>query len=382
MVKPVLIDAVYTPPELAQRLLGYARVRRVMKVADFGAGRGALLAAAVDRWNPDHVVANDLDRGAAHYLRRTRPDWAVSSADFLSQESVRSFRLLRHRGTCDLIVLNPPFSVRGARYEQAYIHGSIVCCSPSMAFVVQGVQFLRPGGEILVLLPDGALDNSRDADARRLLESIGAVAVEEQLGRHSFEGCAQRTAIVRFKLSRVRRHSADALRVERPERSASRTDAVIHRGSIPMHSAVAKGVGAASIVHTTDLHPGFPGTLTAPISSVERSRVTGPAVLVPRVGTPDPRKLCILPAGSTVLLSDCVMAVRVETERDAHHVRSELTNGLWEDFAASYSGSCARFITVERLREVLCRIGIRSTFIGRPAAPSTHRWVPHRLPNR
>jgi hypothetical protein len=131
----------------------------------------------------------------------------------------------------------------------------------------------------------------------------------------------------------------------------------IVRGVVPMHHALNGWAGGAfPFVHTTDLQEDVILSGTRYVR-VCRRFVMGPAVLLPRVGEPKATK-CVLYLGQKKLvLSDCVYALQCESVSDAETLRAILLDA-WESVDRSFTGTCARHITLFRLRELLEHLGI------------------------
>jgi hypothetical protein len=252
-----------------------------------------------------------------------------------------------------------------------------------MAFLVRSVDFLRPNGETLCLLPAGCLDSQRDSAARRLLASLGEVKVLEGFERGSFAGCAHRTVLVRIRLSSQRTEPGRLLEsvgglvqaagVTGAESTPLKAEIV--RGSIQMHERASfLDDGGIPFVHSTDLIDGRVHDGREELVRTSRSRAMGPAVLLPRVGTPATGKVCVFGARAELALSDCVIAVQFARVCDANDVRRRLTNGHWQDLDLAYSGTCARFITVARLIAALRSVGVDASFAGRTATTASDDW--------
>jgi hypothetical protein len=132
--------------------------------------------------------------------------------------------------------------------------------------------------------------------------------------------------------------------------------------------------GGYPLIHSTELIGGrVLAAREERVSADSSSTTTGPSLLLPRVGVPNPNKVSYLAAGRTVALSDCVIAVEFLGSHEAMTVRHRLTNGSWPDVLSAYSGSCARFITLDRLNEVLLSAGVVATFRKRPQR-ATNVW--------
>jgi hypothetical protein len=122
---------------------------------------------------------------------------------------------------------------------------------------------------------------------------------------------------------------------------------------------VEKTIGGSPMLHTTGLTRKGPVFFSA--KEVQGRRVRGPAVVFPRVGQPVDWKVQLYLGDAPVLLSDCVIGLECGTREEAEHVH-ELIVDKWESVKKAWNGSCAPYVTMERLRLALTkiRIGVRS----------------------
>ena len=110
------------------------------------------------------------------------------------------------------------------------------------------------------------------------------------------------------------------------------------------------------LVHYTDLRDGRVELAGRPGFGSYRC-VTGPAILLPRVGKITPTKVASLSPGLEIMLSDCVMALKPER----HELVAALRQKLIANFAElrqQYTGTGAPFITLGRLKRALHPIGV------------------------
>ena len=163
-------DEFFTPEDVAATAVDAITLRRVETVADFAAGKGSLLQAASLKRPNAKFVATDLSRSMVSFLKRRFPGWQVGQCDFLrpgSREQCKAVRRLR--GEADLVLLNPPFSYRRAAVAVTSRRSMPFRCSPAAAFVVTSIEYLRPGGQLLCIVPTSTLRSELDAAARDLL---------------------------------------------------------------------------------------------------------------------------------------------------------------------------------------------------------------------
>ena len=357
-VVPALIDEIFTPSHLANDLVELATAggRELGVVADFAAGDGALLHAAVRKQPSLEVVGLDISRTTVRKLQAKNSSWQVGACDFLNPRSRASSPVLRrNRGRVSTALLNPPFSCRGAHREQVSLGGKRLTCSVAMAFILTAVDYLTPNGLIIAVAPRGIEKSERDEAAWVLLGSMGTVEIVGYPDRGAFPGTALRSLLLRFTMgpSTVRRRdsrSPVATQDKRPLVS-------LVRGTVQMHRARLTSAGMP-LVHTTDLSNGQLRPERGKTSVPGRS-CRGPVVLIPRVGRPMLSKVVLLTLRSDMTLSDCVIALECSSEDDSVKVR-RVIEARWDEFEDSYGGSCAPYVTLKALQDVLNRFGFQS----------------------
>lgn len=322
-------------------------------IADFAAGDGALLAAAADRWPGSQVIAIDVNHQKLARLKRNRR-WRVSRCDFLGARSRSRCQVLAEIvGKVSLVLLNPPFSYRGGAHVSVEFDGEVVDSSKALAFVLVSMVYLRPGGELIAVLPAGSITSEKDQRGWEMLKRIARCEIVAEYPRGVFAGCTARTVVVRVAFREAGNPGKD-----RPacHWKASGVAVRIIRGSVQMHTASwTDSTDALHLIHSTELGAS---------SRVRHRRVRnrgrvlkGPAVLLARVGKPDLKKLTLYVTRKRVLLSDCVLALQCRTKEEAKTVY-DVARKRWHILERAYGGTCARYITLRGLAEALKAIGI------------------------
>lgn len=354
-----LMDAIYTPPDLAEFLAAASSLANPLSVADFAAGDGALLRAAAARWPRASLFGSDIDEGAVRSINSLLPECTTALHDFLqkSGESPLSGR------SFDLILLNPPFSSRGSTRYSTDVGNVNHSGSKALVFAAHALSFLAPGGEVIAILPASVLVSERDADLLAAMQAWGSVEQIGEVRKAAFKSHA--VAVTVLRISKAQRGTAPK---EKPFLVSLRPYAVeIARGSLPVHDYVATKIGPR-FIHTTDMRDGR--LLTSRRRASPKLRcVKGPAVLIPRVGRPSASKIVLLPKCDAVL-SDCVVALHTTPPGNERALASLLREN-WNSFQSAYGGSCAPYTTVKRVSDALLRIGLVSSV--RPEERATER---------
>ncbi len=361
------LDSYYTPRKWADRLVAASTVPAPKWVADFAAGDGTLLEAAEAKWSSAGMIAGDSDLHAIKRLRVRAKTWRVIAADFLQSRQSMGSALRALRGSVDVVLLNPPFSCRGAQVLKVTALNEELTCSRSLAFIVRAIPFLSDRGEILAVLPRSVLRSQKDARAREFLSRHFVMDINDEIPRGEFRGCAASAVIVGFS-----RRTAPCNSVLRNEPLAL---APVLRGSVQMHTVrPSRARDARQLVHTTNLNN---GVLSGKMPRVRRGRdVEGPGVLIPRVGKPAPDKIVVVNARFSATLSDCVLMVPTRRLREAEEVSRKLKLN-WERLEALYSSTAAPYLTVGSLSRLLGTILNSNT--GVPKATSTALGLRKRL---
>lgn len=345
------MDAIYTPPDLAEFVTAAVSLGAPSSIADFAAGDGALLRAAAARWPDASLFGSDLDVQAVQKINSLVPGCISVQHDFLADSgdgalTGRSF---------DLILLNPPFSGRGNTRHAVDVNGMTHHASKALAFAARALRFLTAEGEVLAILPASVMVSERDAKLRAALEDWGSVEQIGDIRKAAFKSHAVAVVVLRISRNRMAKRAR-----EKPALVSLRQFSVeLSRGSMPMHEYVKAETGLR-FIHTTDMREGtiLPSMKRA---AAELRRVQGPAVLIPRVGRPTKSKIVLL-GDEEAVLSDCVIAIHTyPSGREAELL--ELLVANWNTVKSAYGGSCAPYTTLKRLAAALLRLGIPSTIV-------------------
>lgn len=355
-----MIDAHYTPEWLAKTMVALLP-EETKRVGDFCMGEGALLEAAELRFGrAASYFGSDIDARAVRRARYDHPSWVVSSADLLSLSSLRSSRAWVS-GSLDAVLLNPPFSYRGASGVRIAVPGfGVSKVSPAIAHADNALHALHPSGTAVLLLPANTLTSERDSAWWEYARARWSVSVELTSGPRDFPGVVARMVVVRL----APRGAGSAARSRQIGEALSPGPAVsIIRGRVPVHDLGRYSTRADSgvpFVHSTDLRNILRTSGRPRIDA--RMGTRGPLVLLPRVGALRVEKIVVWGAADPIALSDCVFGLRALGD---HAV--VLADQLRENTAlisGRYGGSCAPYLTIRRLSQVLAELGWDPAHVG------------------
>ena len=347
-------DAFYTPSEISEKMIGAIEAGSADIVADFAAGAGDLLEAARARWPLGRIVATDISRAAVMALKRIQPRWEVGRCDFLSGHSRGSCRVLSGlENRVSVVLLNPPFSCRGGTICRVIGNGYEMQSSRGMAFVLNALRYLAPDGELVCVLPAGSLHTQKDQRAWAFLRTFFHVYLVSRNGHKTFDGCFARTVLVRLRRRALPRRVRNATSTSgNPKADLGRV--TLYRGRLPMYVVKGEGGNSVPLIHSTCLRHSsvdFKQFATGRLSHA----ITGPTILLPRVGRPDKSKVVLYRGRRLFVMSDCVLGLQCAFNPAAvhSHILKE-----WSLISRLYKGTGARFLTVAALAEGLRGLGI------------------------
>lgn len=344
-------DIIYTPADLAQRLVDAVTLGQVASVVDFAVGDGALLKASQHRWPDATLYGFDIRSSAKLELLASCPTAKFMVSNFYDQHEVRANWSVVTCDLVDLIILNPPFSSRKAvSFSERDFEFR---CSPSAWFLLNCVKFLRVGGQIVAIVPDSFLRSDRDDQARELLKSKCDFEVLWK-ERRAFKKHAVSVSIVRLTL-RSKPQSAPAPNMQ-VIGGDSAEEVTIVRGKMAVHIArVLQDSGRTGIpyIHTTRLHSNFSYSDCWTIEGTATVEKSG--ILVPRVGRPSVDKCVYYDGKQPILLSDCVIWLSLGDEQKDRSLLSHIRKNFGE-FSRIYGGSCAPYTTLKRLESYVLNL--------------------------
>jgi predicted RNA methylase len=339
------MDNFYTPTDFAEYVVSCCK-GNPKSIADFAAGDGALLRAAAARFKRASVTAFDLDGSAIAALSSAFPAATLSRSDFLSCHGPDSCG----GNKVDLVVLNPPFSVRGNMAVRVKFDGQEFTTSRAMAFVTNALKWLSDDGELIAIVPSSCLTSQRDKTVREYLASGWTIERKKKDVADAFLHCEVSVDVIRIRRGTSRQRPA-----EKKMRSRQRLySATLMRGTCP--NARARKAGKFRLIHTTDLRDSQLLDTSAFVGEHLR-KLKGKAVLVPRVGRPSASKIAVKTSLDTVVLSDCVFSLQT-MPRGFEHDLAHLLRSKWKVLEALYTGSCARYLTMDQLADFLESEGV------------------------
>lgn len=387
----------YTESDIANLLIESMDVRSPKLAIDLGAGSGALVGEASRHWESTEFITVDIDQKAeSSELRTIRgPSFTHHTADALDRSIAEKIGL--RYGDVDSGLCNPPY-VRpkwrkhfGEILEDAglsHVIPKIGCIQADVLFIAQNLRFLRAGGKLGLILPDGVIAGEKYAKLRHTLATTHRLERVIELPRRVFRNTDAKAHIVVLTKHHV---VDDDIQVQQlcengllsqpihlsPDRASVRLDYSYlamqrqtgrRRAGLTLRSItqlITRGTYSSSqrkelsfpVFHTTDFVDGSAIVprqfwLTKEVQRFASGVLAHPGdILLARVGRNLEQKVGTVTRG-TIAVSDCILVLRVEPkyrERVLSYLAS--AKGRAALLAASH-GVGATFITMDALQSL------------------------------
>ena len=352
-------DPIYTPPQIAKAMAHAIARESPSVIVDIAVGGGELLRAAETRWPKSRFYGLDVDAAAIRRLRRRHVSWNLQKGDLLALPFLR-----RALPKADVILLNPPFSCRGASRTAAEIDGQSFRVSLALACLIRALAALKRDGEIAALMPAGSLHSEKDNAAWIKIRTCWEVIVVRECDRNTFQSFYPSTVLLHLQ-----RRSAPVPTQGGGVVQSSNKQAILMRGKVQMHTVGREPSASVPLLHTTDLLT-LQGYTPEVRVKLGHGMIQGSCILLPRVGSPDLRKFVQAEFSSPIRLSDCLFALRSATPKQTGALYEEL-KARWSDVANLYVGTGAKFITKQRLAKLLQELEYDTVTVQNMCKPTT-----------
>ncbi len=201
----------------------------------------------------------------------------------------------------------------------------------------------------MAVLPIGVSISERDANLMAYLKNVYDFRIHKKVTGVSFAG--KEPNVILAELCRPQMMSTYV-----PKKSIKRIYDFLHRGCrnvVDVKDLKAKN--GIRFIHTTNLIGNKLVDTKVRLSQDKARVLVGPAVLVPRVGTPNVTKVVVIGERKKYILSDCVIAILARDDSSAYHIQDILVSKR-NSFCRLYAGTGARFITLSRLGKYIEKV--------------------------
>lgn len=337
-------DSFYTSTSLAERLVSFVEKRSFTSVVDFCVGDGQLLKAAESVWKDIKCYGCDISRKAINKLRVNHPNWIVGKTDFTNINSRRNCKITYNK-TYDLILLNPPFTCKGSSINKITFEGKTYYVSTAMMFVVEALKYIHKNSVLLAILPISCAYSKKDELIWKLLVNKYNLRILEERDKQSFKNCNPNIVLISINDFTNREKNTKQI----SKLCLNQNNVELFRGNLSVYrSNNYTGANQYPFLHTTNLINNIICNITKCVD-YPNSLLTGPAVLISRVGNPSIQKICCIGENEKYVLSDCIIAIKTTDYNEAEKLQKLLIDD-WKYFKTLYKGTAARYITLERLR--------------------------------
>lgn len=388
----------YTSDPVSALLVRAMDLTTARTVLDLGSGDGALSARASMQWPGArfHTVDIDEHAGCRNLADANAATFKHHVGDALAYRLHDQIGL--DLGSACAAVCNPPY-IRpkwqghfGEILEEAGLSGVLAKLGDAPAdllFIAQNLRYLRPGGKLGLIVPDGLISGERYRDFRaRLLERHGVhEVIELPISVFRYTEAKAHILVVSKNASHTREtllrrldargQLSEAIKV-RPDEGAHRLDyshvwaknrsrrsnveaselrSLVEFVSRGVYNSSVRRDLAFPVLHTTDLLKGsskVPSSLA--LSRVEATAAEGPVakagdIVIARVGRNLHEKVALVARGRFAV-SDCIFVVRPRPGNGKRLLNFLQSKAGSESLAAASHGVGAKFITSSALGDI------------------------------
>lgn len=340
-------DSYYTSTPLAEKLISYVKSKQFSSVADFCVGDGELLRAAQSIWNDIKCYGVDISCEVISELRVAHPTWIVKTCDFTNSAARERCEITNDK-QYDLIVLNPPFTCKGSTINKVMFNGEEYRVSTAMMFLVEALQYMHNNSILLAILPISCAYSQKDRKIWKVLKECYNLTILEERDKQSFKKCNPNIVLVSINDSANTSNREDInqrLDIEKFNIST-------FRGNLSVHERKkTSSKEGKPFIHSTNLINNSLQNVRE-YTQYPKSEISGPAVLISRVGNPNINKICTISTDETYVISDCIIAIKTENQTQADKLK-QLFIANWDYAKTLYQGTAAKYITMERLHSFL-----------------------------
>lgn len=340
-------DSYYTSTPLAEKLVSYVADKHFSSVADFCVGDGELLRAAQSLWKKIKCYGVDISHDVISQLSITHPKWFVEECDF-TDNSCREECTITKRKKYDLIVLNPPFTCKGSTINRVMFDGEEYRMSTAMMFVVEALQYMHKKSILLAILPISCAYSQKDKKIWQVLVEKYHLKILEERDKQYFKNCNPNIILVSINdLSYQGKNENKNLVLNLDGYNLS-----TFRGNLSVHERTnSSSKNRKPFIHSTNLIDNSLQNINQ-YTQYSKSEISGPAVLISRVGNPNIKKICTISTDETYVISDCIIAIKTGNQVEAENLK-QLFIDNWDYVKTLYKGTGAKYITLERLHSFL-----------------------------
>ena len=214
-----------------------------------------------------------------------------------------------------------------------------------MAHLLKSFELFSPAQGAIVIVPESLLYSETDSTARSALAENYCFWKIADLESCTFRGTRAHASVIQISSTEQEIIPDGSLL------PARKVGVSVTRGGLPVHvmKQASRGV---PYVHSTDIRKVVEGATSACFhhtADIAKGRITGWAILIPRVGIPERELVRAVMFENPIQLSDCVIALLCTSRTAALQVEQRI-RASWDDFRNIYRGTGARYVTLSRLR--------------------------------
>ncbi|MCC7641636.1 MULTISPECIES: N-6 DNA methylase [unclassified Janthinobacterium] len=383
----------YTDQKVANLLIRSIYRRTPKLILDLGSGGGVLVNAARKKWTTSEFITADIDNTTVNTQDAESVNGSAKHYVVDALSSAIDKKIGVPFGSVDISLCNPPY-VRpkwrkhfGEILESAglsQISPQLGSLPAEVLFVAQNLRFLQSGGKLGLILPDGIISGEKFKNLRSVLAQSHRIDKVVELPRRIFHRTDAKAHILVLSKNVSPNDHINVYRVGRDgvltspvcvptEQAGMRLDFsyLVSRSSLEVrsshtvtlrdftqfikrgtHSSAERAALTLPVFHTTDF---VSDSIQIPSGFIlKKSQIANVIgvfaekgdILIARVGRNLSKKVCMVKHGY-VLISDCVIALRICADQRAKVFNYLVSEQGSEALESISHGVGAKFVTID-----------------------------------
>jgi type I restriction enzyme M protein len=158
-----MLGQFYTEERFSKLLVDSLTTRNPKQVLELGTGKGALIKCVLDRWESTKITGIDIDKYNVNHVKNEFPSVKILMVDGLSRHLSKKINI--EINSVDLAICNPPYiNLKKNEFISEIIRKSLLGnpkdykrITADLVFLANNLIYLKNGGELGIILPDGLI---------------------------------------------------------------------------------------------------------------------------------------------------------------------------------------------------------------------------------
>lgn len=372
----------YTEDSISKLLVSSMSSINPASLLEIGVGQGSLIKQAQAKWTTAKIIGIEIDERKKLYLKKTFPEANLFFTNGLSSRLKNIINV--QYNTIDLAICNPPYLVVDKNREinqiiEAAGLGNIKNYKKITSDIVilgQNLLFLKDGGELGIILPDGPVTSFDFESFRKNISENHTIQTIIELPFKTFLKTEAKTYILIIKKGKIGRghdYNLELLKSDTKGNVTNRLSVgnteIIKRMDFSFHSwkqnfneigitlkemnaEICRGsfskkalfLSGNQFLHTTQINNN--SSLILDCHNIDKGIFAKKNdIVMSRVGRNNLGKVTIIKSGK-ILISDCVFRIRIPSAKYRTAFLKKINSRIGQNWIDAHShGVCVKIIS-------------------------------------